>query len=577
MTWSLDDSQGNETGKCVWDLVPYMRGRALDLGCGPHKALPHFIGVDSCKDTALFGIQMRPDLRADVTKLDMFASGSFDCVYSSHTLEHIEDYVAALREWFRLVKVGGYLVLYLPHADFYPRCKGKEEWREWCEKHPPSEFSNSAAAVEAFANERRAKGITKIGEIYAGTPFANPDHRHDFLPADITAAMKQIGGGFDLVECEERNGGTEYSFFMAFQKIASGARESWKEQKPAKTCAVIRYGAIGDQIQMSSILPWLKENGYHVTVYCQSGQGYEAIKHDPHIDRFIIQDKDAVPPQCLGEFWAHTKKKYDRWINLCESVEGTLLACHDRVQFEWPNRLRAKYLDRNYLEWIHELAEVPPPYRPKFYATPQEREKARWQARQWGRRNILWSLAGSSGHKVWPHLDAVVAGLMLQYPDVHVVLVGDESCQILEQGWGKEPRVHCQSGKWTIRQSLAFAEVADIIIGTETGLLNAAGSMDAWKIITLSHSSANMLTREWRNTIVLEQPEGVGCPKRWKANGGACRQLHGGNGTDPWVDCPQHEQEGVALCQFHVGPGMMYDAIQRVLGVPVAMPQRRAA
>ncbi|HEY2931164.1 MAG TPA: methyltransferase domain-containing protein [Acidobacteriota bacterium] len=577
MTWSIEKSQGNESRHVVWDLVPYMRGEALDLGCGPYKALPHFIGIDSCKDTDIFGIQMRPDMKRDVTKLPGLASGHYDCVYSSHTLEHVEDHVATLREWWRLVKVGGYLCLYLPHADFYPRCKGKEEWDEWCKEHPPAEFASSAAAVEAFANERRSKGLTKIGEIYAGTPFANPDHKSDFLPSDIINAMKKIGGGFDLVENEERNEGDEYSFWQVYKKITSGIKESWKEPKPAKTCAVIRYGAQGDHIISSSIYPWLKEQGYHITLYCQTGLGYEVVKHDPHIDRFILQERDAVPPQFLGEFWGHEKKKYDKWVNLCESVEGTLLACPDRVQYEWPNHLRAKYLDRNYLEWTHELAEVPPPYRPKFYSTETEKTWARQQAAKFGKRNVLWSLAGSSGHKVWPHVDAIIAGLMLQYPDVHVVTVGDEACELLEQGWGREPRVHCRSGKWRIRESLAFAEVADLIIGTETGLLNAAGSMDAHKIITLSHSSENMLTRHWVNTTVLKQPDGIGCSKRWTENGGACRQLHGGNGFDPWKDCPKHEGEGVALCQYHVGPEMMWGAVERVLGKPNVIPIRKAA
>ena len=328
-------------------------------------------------------------------------------------------------------------------------------------------------------------------------------------------------------------------------------------------------------IQMSSILPWLKSENFHVTLYCQSGLGYEVIKHDPHIDRFIIQDRDAVPPHVLGDFWKHTKKKYHKWINLSESVEGTLLACHDRVQFEWPNHLRAKYLNRNYLEWTHELAEVPPPYRPKFYSTEEEKVWARKQASSFGKRNILWSLAGSSGHKVWPHVDAVIAGLLIQYQDVHVVLVGDDSCALLEQGWEQgdktTPRVHCFSGKWSIRQSLAFAEVADLIIGTETGLLNAAGSMDAPKIITLSHSSEEMLTKHWKNVIPLNQPKGVGCNKH------PCRQLHGGSGTDPWVDCPKHEGEGVALCQFFVSPEMMWSAVESVLGKTDVIQIRKAA
>lgn len=345
---------------------------------------------------------------------------------------------------------------------------------------------------------------------------------------------------------------------------------SWKLPKPEKTCAIVRYGAQGDMIQMSSILPGLKEQGYHVTCYVQAGIGYDVIKHDPNIDQFIIQGKDEVPPAFLNEFWEYTRKKYDKWLNLCESVEATLLASPGRANWEWPNEVRAKYLDRNYLEWTHELAQVPPPYRPKFYSTQEERVWARKKAAQFGKRNILWSLAGSSGHKVWPHLDEIIASVMLKYPDAHVVLVGDEACQILEVGWENEPRVHRQSGKWSIRESMAFAEVADLIIGTETGLLNAAGGMDAWKIVTLSHSSEEMLTKHWKNVIALNQPEGVGCAKH------PCRQLHGSNGHGPWEDCPQEPTTGTSLCQYHVSSDIMWQAIQRVFGVGIEI-QRRAA
>ena len=228
-------------------------------------------------------------------------------------------------------------------------------------------------------------------------------------------------------------------------------------------------------------------------------------------------------------------------------------------------------MDRNYLEWTHLLAGLPGPYRPKFYSTLEEKAWARKQVKG---RTILWSLAGSSGHKVWPHLDDAMRAVLETYPDVHIWLVGDEVCRLLQSGWDRydeatdkwvdvHPRVHCRSGIWSIRESMAFAEVADLIIGTETGLLNAAGSMDAWKIVTLSHSSQNMLTRHWKNVIALQQPQGVGCPKS------PCRQLHGGEGHSPWEDCPQHEDTGTALCQFHISAEMMMDAITSVLGKPV--------
>ena len=521
MTWSLENSKNNEARKVVWELVPYMHGRVLDIGCGAYKAFPHFIGVDNGHHWGMHGV----DVQAEASDLSLFASNSCDMVFSSHLLEHIpyEDVPKTLAEWARVVKQGGYLVLYLPDENEYPK---------------------------------------------VGTQYANGDHKWDVNFEKVMKAMESVPRGFDLVDFQKRNQDDEYSLFFAFKITKGKARDqSWKLPKPPKTAAICRYGAIGDNIMATSLLPWLKDQGYHVTYYCQPGNGYEAIKHDPHIDRFILQGKGHVPDQLLVEFWNYTARKYDKWINLSESVEGSLLAVPGRVQFEWPNELRAKYLDRNYLEWTHELAGVPPPYLPTFYSTTEEKTWARQTAQRWGRRNILWSLAGSSGHKVWPHLDAIIARIMTFYDGVHVVLVGDQFCRLLECGWDKEPRVHQKSGKWSIRESMSFAEVADLIIGTETGLLNAAGMMNTHKIITLSHSSHEMLTKHWRNVTVLSQPKGVGCPKQ------PCRQLHGSGDSNPWLDCPQEKTTGTALCQFYVDVEMMWDAVVKVLGVP----ERKAA
>lgn len=44
---------------------------------------------------------------------------SFDCVHSSHCLEHMKDPVAALRDWWALVKPGGYMIVVVPDEDLY--------------------------------------------------------------------------------------------------------------------------------------------------------------------------------------------------------------------------------------------------------------------------------------------------------------------------------------------------------------------------------------------------------------------------------------------------------------------------
>ena len=463
MVWDPHTSNGNESGKIVWELVPYTRGRGLDLGCGPNKGFPHFIGVDNEVDTQLFGVAMKPDIKVPTCeRMPVFGSAGFDFVYSSHLLEHIEDHVGALREWWRLVRPGGYLVLYLPHKDFYPNI---------------------------------------------GQPGANPDHKHDFLPLDIEWAMLDVGekSGWDLLRNEARSGGNEYSFFQVYQKRTDGKfKYPHREPKPAKSAAIVRYGAFGDLIQASSFLPGLKEQGFHVTLYT-TPRGWDVVKHDPHIDAVILQDTDQVPNAALPDFWAHEAQKYDRFINLSESVEGSWLALPGRTSHRWPINLRRKYMNVNYFEFAHDLAGVPMPPRPKFYATEEEKRWAKRERESWGGDfAILFALAGSSVHKVWPHMDGFMARVLLERPDTRIVTVGDDISQLLEQGWENEPRVVRKSGKYSIRETLALLEVVDLVLGPETGVLNAAGHMEVPKIILLSHSSVENLTKYWTNTAALQ-------------------------------------------------------------------------
>ena len=51
------------------------------------------------------------------------ADNSFDFVYSSHCLEHLDNADEALKNWWRVVKTGGYLILYLPERDLFERKK----------------------------------------------------------------------------------------------------------------------------------------------------------------------------------------------------------------------------------------------------------------------------------------------------------------------------------------------------------------------------------------------------------------------------------------------------------------------
>lgn len=514
MVWRREDPMCNESRKIVWEVAPYLRGRGLDIGAGDFRVLPHVITVDNLSHSQ-FGFTQRSDVIADASDLGIFASQSMDFVYSSHTLEHVVDYKAALKEWWRVLKIDGHLVLYLPHKDFYPNI---------------------------------------------GVEGANPDHKHDFLPVDVVSAMEDMPLGWDLLEKQERNNDMEYSMLLVFKKLSKKERKySHAAPKPEKTACVVRYGAFGDLMQSSSVWAGLKSQGYHVTVYT-SPPGSTVIEHDPHIDNLVLFDKDQVPNTDLVNFWNWHKKKYDKWVNLSESVEGTLLALPGRTVHMFPPRVREQVMNHNYVEFQHRIAGVKHEPNIKFYATLEEKEWARKERKRiGGDMLVLWSLAGSAVHKTWSGLDNVLAAFMLNYPTCRVVLTGGPECQILEGGWEKEGRIVKTSGKWNIRQTLAMLEHADLVIGPETGVLNAASMLPVRKVVMLSHSTVENLTRDWVNATSVWS-KNTTCKGRGSNETQACHTLHYG-----WDHCTRDDESGTARCQADISVDQVWEAIDHAL------------
>lgn len=519
--WTPATSDGRESRKIRFELVPYTRGRGLDVGCGVEKVYPHAIGVDNNVDERLFGYRTIADVIVPTAEdLGIFATEGFRWVFSSHLLEHIKEYRAALAEWFRLVEGGGHLILYLPHKKFYPNI---------------------------------------------GTPGANPDHKHDFVPEDIVKAMEQCGSSWDLLVNEERNDDDEYSFLQVYRKrLASepmGHGYPYKDPRPLRRAAVIRYGAYGDVLQTSSVLPGLKKQGYHVTFFC-TPRAHEAIAYDPHIDSFVIQDEDQVPNAWLGDFFRTLEKRYDRVVNLCGSVEDCLLPDPARAHHYWPKEARHIYCNHNYVEMNHAIAQVP--YdgpRTRFYPTDEERAQALERRASCNGPVICWSLSGSAPHKIWPFVDNVVASILLCLPDATIVMLGSAQESPLCDDWRNEPRIWNRCGVWSIREALAFVQLSDIVIGPETGVLNAVAMEDCAKVLILSHSTVENLCRDWKRTIALAA-EGVSCYP--------CHRLH----TDGWKWCNRHP-DGGAACQVAITPDIVWAAVRDALSdkLGIAIPE----
>lgn len=513
--WRAGDPQCAEVGKVKYEVVPYVRGRLLDIGAGPYKIFPYAISVDNLDHAARYGWQYQPDIIADASNLSMLAGESFDSVFSSHTLEHLEDTQKNLKEWWRVLKVGGYLTLYLPHKELYPNI---------------------------------------------GQPGANEDHCHDFLPEDVISHMERVGS-WDLIVNEKRDrdfgpGSTlnEYSFLQVYRKRAAGdGQHRPPPGRPEKTALVIRYGGIGDMIQASSILPELKRQGYRI-VFNTTPVGMEILRDDPNIDDFWLQDKDQVPNEELGPYWAALARRFDRIVNLSESIEGTLLAVPGGTIHAWPQAARHFHCNHNYLETIHRIAEIEDRFAPHFHPTDSEEKHARELREEMGGDPIVCiSTSGSSVHKTWPWIDRIIARLLTVFSDCRVVMLGNEMAQMLECGWENEPRVLRRSGVWGIRDALTFVcREADLVIGPETGVLNAAGMEPVAKVCFLSHSTKENLTKHWLNTVALAPPSSVPCYP--------CHRLHYN-----FDHCAKDENSGVAVCQTAISADMAWAAILGIM------------
>jgi len=466
--WSSETSNGYEAQKCRHRIVSYCKGMGLDLGAGNEKIVPTAIGIDGGYGEAK-GADMTLDLSANQS-LGIFSCGYFDYVFSSHLLEDFSATESILKEWWRVIKAGGHLVLYGPDPDYYPR---------------------------------------------VGTAGANPNHKQDLYWEDVWKIVKGFGNA-KLIQSSRHNDSNEYSWQIVCQKVNCRMKrglEILKDipiigkiafpriKKTKKECLIIRYGAIGDAVWATTFLPLLKKQGYYI-VYNTTPYSQQVLMNNPNIDEFLIQSKDAIPNEDLSEYWKEISKGFEKVINLSQSVESSLLRVEGSKEYKAPQEVRHSECNVNYYDRTLEIAG----YKDKgkngeLYFTEAEENLAKvFREKHKDKFIILWSLSGSSFHKVYPYTEYVASEIIKKHDDVKVITVGDEMCRLLE--W-ENPNVLSKSGKFTVRQSMILTKYSDLVVGTETGILNAAGCFDTPKIIFLSHSSPENICKYWKNCTPL--------------------------------------------------------------------------
>lgn len=333
-----------------------------------------------------------------------------------------------------------------------------------------------------------------------------------------------------------------------------------------RTALVIRYGALGDAVMVTPVLKLLKQEGYHVTLNC-SEYSRSVYDNNPNVDRFMVHKTGSVPNKQLGEYWDLLGKNFDRVVNLSQSIEGALLKVPWDPDYKLSKEELHEKCNKNYYDYTCEIAGFPDSKGERgelFFSREEELWAQEQMKRMKNRFVILWSLSGSSFHKVYHRAEEVAKRFLDRHKmEVKIITIGDDVCRLLE--WEhSETKNRC--GMWSVRKSLVMTKYAHLVVGTETGLLVAAGTFSTPKIVMMSHASEENLTKYWQNCIPLHSD--AACHP--------CHKLHYSLDTCPLVpiaDAPSETydngnmkfetRESYPACMALLKPEALYEAIEQ--------------
>jgi len=165
---------------------------------------------------------------------------------------------------------------------------------------------------------------------------------------------------------------------------------------------------------------------------------------------------------------------------------------------------------------------------------------------------VLWVLSGSSWHKTYPFAEYVANAFTKRHKDVVILTVGGGLCEALE--WQNSSTIN-YSGIWSMSASMAMTMYADMVVGTETGLMVAAGCHDVPKVIMLSHASEENLTKYWENVFPVHA--NVACYP--------CHQLH-----YTMESCPLDAALKFPVCMSKLKASIVLEAMEKAYTIKKA-------
>jgi len=290
---------------------------------------------------------------------------------------------------------------------------------------------------------------------------------------------------------------------------------------------IFRSGAYGDVLITTPVIRYLKSQGHEI-VYVTSKRGMEVLKNNPHIER-VIQHKEDTPIDQLATNIENLRKKFkcEKVIDFSESIEVSLSQHPRSPNYKLPKPERIARFNRNFYEYAFEHAGLDEwdgsmaydptdtyDYRPELFFDKRElydvRDKGRCEAADFideFKFNVLVGMSGSGTNKAWPYMEDMCLKICAEYPDVHIITIGDEKCRLIEPEL--EGRITNLSGRIPMRMSMEMTGLVDLVIAPDTGIIHAAGCYDTPKICLLGHNTKECITKHFTNDYSIEADENL--------------------------------------------------------------------
>jgi ADP-heptose:LPS heptosyltransferase len=277
---------------------------------------------------------------------------------------------------------------------------------------------------------------------------------------------------------------------------------------------VIRPGhAIGDAVFVTPIPRLLSEKGYEVHVACMAHNN-EVFANNPYVTKTIPLPSAAEFGKWVEEF-RDERAQYSEVFRCSGHVEVGLLYRTDSRWGAIPSAPERRHRAKNvvYQDRILEaLGFEERGLLPEFYFTKEENDAMERMYEDKTKKKeqlVLWQWDGSSGSKTLTFAPVYLRDILKKKQHVrHYVFTPNPNLQGLIP---ESPKVHNAWGKSGIRNSIQLAAMADLVVGPESFMVNAAAGFQTPKVIFFSHSAPDNLAKYYENCFAAVPIESVDC------------------------------------------------------------------